>query len=170
MNSLMESQTIHIKYRDKAESLYQIKETGQIEIHQISEDLQILKMFFPDLVLKWTTSTGSVEELTQIMLSNYPVDVNDLNELVGLEIKIVDGWPGENMFTMLSIWDGEKIDNNLITISKENPNKFRIKWKGNSTDKLGKFESLQLSAIASTAKDVVTPLCMNDKELIELSK
>ena len=59
------------------------------------------------MTLQSTNIEGYVEESTELMLANYPIQINHIDKLENQVIQIQEGWSGPKMYTMLNIWDGE---------------------------------------------------------------
>lgn len=156
---------LKIKYNSGAESIYLPAGKGEIEICFLSEGLNILKIYFPELVLESTNSTEFIDESTEVMLTNYPVEITNLTDLMVHNLKIEEGWPDGNQFTMLSIWDGEKIDENHIDIKRLNNDEFEVIWQGGTNEQNPRFKKLELRLHAKQSKDVVTPLCLDEEDL-----
>lgn len=168
----------YVKFWEKDEDSDNIEEfnyqpaiSGEIELDKISEKTTILKIYFRKIntLRKSTRFFELFDGSTEIMLANFPVKINDLRELDKTTIEIKKGWSDKQLFTMLSVRDGEPINNSKISFSLNNDDSIHINWIGSypsyqSGNDIGRLE---LNIIAFPKENVVTPLCSNDKELIE---
>ncbi|MFP9114991.1 hypothetical protein ACLI1A_13725 [Flavobacterium sp. RHBU_3] len=145
---------------------YKAEIPGLIQLDKISDSLTILKIYFQDLI------TISEEEYTwpehgaEVMLANYAVEISTLDELDGKTIVLKEGFTPDILFAMLSVWDGQSLNNNKIMFTKIAEGCFRVFWTGYFGD--GKQEDdVELEMIAYQTNDLVTPLCDHTEELIE---
>ena len=148
---------------------YVQEEIGQIELRKLQDDFFVLKVFFPKLTIV-NPPHEYWDDWTQIMLTNIPVNIKANEEIDGwkLKFKVID-YP--IMCTMLSIWDGEHVDNNEIQITKINESQFQVDWIGCiGEDDDPNYINLKLRLKAEIREEVVTPLCLWEHELIEIFK
>jgi hypothetical protein len=145
-------------------------EIGQIELRRIKDGFYILKIYFPELIVL-NSPHEYWEESTEVMLTNIPVNITSVDELDGWKIKFkVSDYP--IMCTMLSIHDGEHIDNNNIEIFKTDENQYIVIWTGcveEETENPNLID-LRLRLKAEIKEEVITPLCMWNHELIKVFK
>jgi len=151
------------------EYIYRPAISGEIELESISENINILKIYFRK-ISALNEPLELFEESTEIMLSNYPIKINKLDELDNFKIEIKKGWTENQLFTMLSVRDGEPVNNSIINFSINQDRSFTILWTGSyphyqSSEDVGRFE---LNVIAFEKKNTVTPLCNNKEELLKV--
>ena len=143
---------------------------GEIELRNLTDKLNILIIHFKNLDLVTENSDDEADEFLDdpisIMLANYPIKIDELSEL---ELDIKDGWTDDMLFTMVTFRDGESINNNKISIKKDENGAFDINWTGSystwNTDRSDRFLELNIKAKLKT--EIVTPLCENDEVIIK---
>ncbi len=143
---------------------------GEIELRKLTDKLNILIIHFENLDLVRENLDDEADEFLDdpisIMLTNYPIKINELSEL---ELDLKDGWTDDMLFTMVTFRDGESINNNKISIKKDGNGVFVVNWTGSystwNTDRSDRFLELNIKAKLKT--EIVTPLCENDEVIIE---
>ena len=143
---------------------------GKIELRKLTDKLNILIIHFENLDLVTKNLDNEADEFLDdpisIMLSNYPIKINELSEL---ELDLKDGWTDDMLFTMVTFRDGESINNNKISIKKDGNGAFDIFWTGSystwNTDRSDRFLELNIKAKPKT--EIVTSLCENEENIIE---
>ncbi|MEM7161852.1 MAG: hypothetical protein AAF487_05355 [Bacteroidota bacterium] len=159
---------LRIEHSDNHNAVFQLKEKGKIEFCKLTKELTILRFYFEEINLTTTTySDGYIDDRVVIMLANYPTHFTSFHELDKQEILIKNGWDNDRMFTMIGIWDGEQIDNNVIHFQMIDENNVMIRWTGEANME-GHYERISFVGIAKLAVDVVTPLCESGEKLIEI--
>lgn len=143
--------------------------SGEIEIETLREGLNILTVYFRKLNAL-NEELNFDDDTTEIMLANFPVKQTEISQLDGVKIELKNGWTDKQMFTMLSVRDGEPTNNNSIEFHVKNDGSVNVRWTAGYTSyqsgkDVGQFE---LNLIAFEKKDVITPLCENNKKLIEI--
>ncbi|WP_459212276.1 hypothetical protein [Aquimarina rhabdastrellae] len=151
------------------EYIYRPVISGEIELENISEEINILKIYFRKISVL-NEPLELFEDSLEIMLSNYPIKINKLNELDNFRIEIKKGWTDSQLFTMLSVRDGEPINNLTIDFTLNEDKSIHIKWTGTypdyqSSEDIGKFE---LDIIAFEKENIITPICSNKEKLLEV--
>jgi len=144
--------------------------SGQIELQKLSSSLSILKLYFQKLrILEEPEDMyyDYFDESTEVSLSNFPINISSLNDLDNKSIYIEKGFEGEALTTMLSIYDGEPINNSKIHFKKIKESCFEIKWTGRWGDQETDRDDFNLKMIAYKEENIITPLCENEKKLIE---
>ncbi len=146
---------------------YRAGVSGEIEIERLCEGLNILTVYFRKLNAL-NKELDFDDESTEIMLANLPIQQSTVKELDGLKIGLKKGWTNKQMFTMLSLRDGEPINNNRIEFKLREDGSINVLWTGvftsyQSGEDVGRFE---LNLIAFEKKDLITPLCENNEILI----
>ena len=123
-------QELKINDHSYGELIYHPAISGQIELLKLTESLSILKLFFQKLRI-----IGKPEEMyfdlsTEVMLSNYPINISSLDELDGVELFIDEGFGEMALTTMLSVYDGEPINKSKIKFKQIKTDCFEIEWAG----------------------------------------
>jgi hypothetical protein len=160
----------YIKFYDNnsgiiEEFIYHPAISGEVELYPLTNSTSILRLYFRKLSAL-NKSIDIFEGSTELMLANFPVQIKDYDELDGFTIELKHGWYDAVSFTMLSLQDGEPVNNNIIEFIKNDNGSFTVSWKGEYTyyhsENGSKFE---LQAIAYPAVKVITPLCDYEDEL-----
>lgn len=144
---------------------------GEIELRKLTDNLNILIIHFENLNLVVENENDETDEFLDdpisIMLSNYPIEINELTDL---EIDLKNGWTDEMLFTMVTFRDGESINNNKISIKKDGNGTFDIIWTGSYSSWQNDYSDrfLELTAKAKSSTEIVTPLCENEKIIVEM--
>ena len=124
-------QSLKINHPNYGELVFYPENDGQIELRKLSDNLSILIIYFDNLILD-KNCNQDFDNLTEVMLSNFPIKIKELRELDGMTIELKKGWKSEGkeddmLFTMLSIWDGEPINNNRIHFKLNDNGSFNIR-------------------------------------------
>ena len=144
--------------------------SGQIELKKLSNTLSILKLYFQKLRILEKPKDMYIEyydDSTEVSLSNYPINISSLNELDNKNIYIEKGFGGKTLTTMLSIYDGEPINNSNIYFKKIKENCFEITWTGSWGEEKTNRDDFKLKMIAYKEDNIITPLCERESDLIK---
>lgn len=141
--------------------------SGQIELSKLTENLNILKLFFQKLRVIDKPEEMYFDLSTEVMLTNFPIKISSLKELDGMELFVDEGFEGDALTTMLSIYDGEPINKSKIKFKLVKENCFEVDWVGCWGEGNNDEENFKLNIIAYPEDDIITPLCEWDKDLIE---
>jgi hypothetical protein len=160
-------QELRIQHTDIGELVYKPFISGQIELLKLTEKLSILKLFFQKLRIIDKSENMHFDYTTEVMLSNFPIDISSLNELDGVKLFIDEGFGDETFTTMLSINDGEPINNSKITFKLVKENCFCVEWTGSWGAGNYDNENFRLDMVVYQEENITTPLCEWNKDLIE---
>jgi hypothetical protein len=156
----------HVEEGEKPQTfLYRQGKEGVIGLEKLSDDLTILRVYFRSLV-PVDSSREFEDGETQLMLTNYPVSFKSLEELHGQTIEIKNGWLKDVLFTMLSINDGEPVNDNKISFRVNADKTVTVDWTGTYTDYGSREGSrFELHMIAFRQDGIITSLCEEDAVL-----
>jgi hypothetical protein len=161
------AQYLAVGFSEIGDKIYRPGKSGEIQLKHLTSEITILKVHFPTLGVR-EDDDDFFENSTSLMLTNYPVSFKSLNELDGITLSIKEGWTDNAMYTMLSVYDGEPINNNRISFKKNENNSFTVTWRGCWGEGSYGVDTVFGELVAYVCEDVVTPLCAYDEELIEI--
>lgn len=151
--------------------IYKPETVGLIQLKKISENVTILKIYIQDLVIVNEPEEDEeifYEDSTEVMLSNFSVEYKSLDELHNKTIHIEKGFNSEMLLAMLSVFDGEEINNINITFKKIEEGCFEIFWTGYYGEGEQDYDDIEIKTIVyQTNNDIITPICLYDSELVE---
>ncbi|MCG2420434.1 hypothetical protein K8089_15515 [Aequorivita sp. F47161] len=163
----MVKQELIIKRHDYGELKYFPAISGKIELLKLTESLSILKLYFQKLKVFDKPKEMYFDDAIEVMLSNFPIKVSSIDDLDKKEIFIDEGFEGEALTTMLSIYDGEPINKSRILFKKIKEHCFEIEWTGCWGEDNYDNQNFKLNIFAFKEENVTTPICEWEKDLIE---
>ncbi len=160
-------QELRLKHEAFGSLVYRPAISGQIELAKLTDTLYVLRLFFQKLRITDKPAEMYYDWSTEVMLTNYPVSITSLDELDGKEFFIKDGFGEDALTTMLSIRDGEPVNNSRISFKKIKPGCFYVEWRGCWGEDNYDDVNFELYGVANEEVEIITPLCNSAEELIE---
>lgn len=148
-------------------TIFRPESPGLIQLEKISDSLTILRLYFNDLKMVEESEEDYFDRSTAMMLTNFKVEYGDLNDLDRQTITIAKGWRKKILLTMLSVYDGQPINDSQINFERVAEGCFNVKWTGSYGQHNEQDGNIEFYGTAYHTNDVTTPLCDYNHELIE---